>query len=240
MNKEEFIEKVKELGIDVTEDKLTKLDKYYKLLIEWNEKINLTAITEEKEVYLKHFYDSLTLIKEIDLTKDLKLCDVGSGAGFPGIVIKIFFPQLKLVLVDSLQKRVNYLNLVIQELNLSNIEAIHSRMEDYSKEHEEEFDYITARAVANLGVISEISVRALKVNGHLVFMKGNVEEELEAFLKYSDNLGLKLINVNKFILPYEESNRSLINFEKINKTNNKYPRKNEILKDFYKNTIKTN
>ena len=240
MNKEEFIEKVKELGIDVTEDKLTKLDKYYNLLIEWNEKINLTAITEEKDVYLKHFYDSLTLIKEIDLTKDLKICDVGSGAGFPGIVIKIFFPQLKLVLVDSLQKRVNYLNLVIQELNLSNIEAIHSRMEDYSKEHEEEFDYITARAVANLGVISEISVRALKVNGHLVFMKGNVEEELETFLKYSDNLGLKLINVNKFILPYEESNRSLINFEKINKTNNKYPRKNEILKDFYKNTIKTN
>lgn len=240
MNREEFIEKVKELGIDVTEDKLTKLDKYYKLLIEWNEKINLTAITEEKEVYLKHFYDSLTLTKEIVLTKDLKLCDVGSGAGFPGIVIKIFFPQLKLVLVDSLQKRVNYLNLVIQELNLSNIEAIHSRIEDYSKEHEEEFDYITARAVANLGVISEISVRALKVNGHLVFMKGNVEEELEAFLKYSDNLGLKLINVNKFILPYEESNRSLINFEKINKTNNKYPRKNEILKDFYKNTIKTN
>ena len=240
MNKEEFIEKVKELGIDVTEDKLTKLDKYYNLLIEWNEKINLTAITEEKDVYLKHFYDSLTLIKEIDLTKDIKICDVGSGAGFPGIVIKIFFPQLKLVLVDSLQKRVNYLNLVIQELNLSNIEAIHSRMEDYSKEHEEEFDYITARAVANLGVISEISVRALKVNGHLVFMKGNVEEELETFLKYSDNLGLKLINVNKFILPYEESNRSLINFEKINKTNNKYPRKNEILKDFYKNTIKTN
>ncbi len=240
MNKEEFIEKVKELGIDVTEDKLTKLDKYYNLLIEWNEKINLTAITEEKDVYLKHFYDSLTLIKEIDLTKDIKICDVGSGAGFPGIVIKLFFPQLKLVLVDSLQKRVNYLNIVIKELDLSNIEAIHSRMEDYSKEHEEEFDYITARAVANLGVISEISVRALKVNGHLVFMKGNVEEELETFLKYSDNLGLKLINVNKFILPYEESNRSLINFEKINKTNNKYPRKNEILKDFYKNTIKTN
>jgi len=234
MNKEEFINKVKELGIEVSEDKLILLDKYYNLLIEWNEKINLTAITLEKDVYLKHFYDSLTLIKEIDLTKDIKICDVGSGAGFPGIVIKIFFPQLKVVLVDSLLKRVNYLNLVIKELNLSNIEAIHFRMEDYSKKHEEEFDYITARAVANLGVISEISVRALKLNGHLVFMKGNCDEELNKFLKYSDNLGLKMINVNKFILPFEESNRSLINFEKVTKTNKKYPRKNEILKEIYK------
>lgn len=234
MNKEEFIEKVKELGIEVSEDKLNLLNKYYSLLIEWSEKINLTAITKEKDVYLKHFYDSLTLIKEIDLTKNIKLCDVGSGAGFPGIVIKIFFPQLKVVLVDSLQKRVNYLNLVINELKLSDIEAVHYRMEDYSKEHEEEFDYITARAVANLGVISEISVRALKVNGHLVFMKGNCDEELDNFLKYSDNLGLKLINANKFTLPFEESNRSLINFEKVAKTNNKYPRKNEIIKEFYK------
>ena len=190
----------------------------------WNEKINLTTITAIQDVYLKHFYDSLTLFRVCDLTKDINICDVGSGAGFPGIVLKIFFPNLKITLVDSLNKRVNYLNTIIKELGLVNIEAVHSRMEDFSKVNEEKYDIITARAVANLSVLSEISVKALKIQGKLVFMKALCDDELEMVLPKLSILGLKFNKVDKFLLPIEESNRSLIVFEKIKTTPNKYPR----------------
>lgn len=224
MNKEEFIIEVSKLEIELTEEQLNKLDKFYELLIDWNEKINLTTITNHEDVYLKHFYDSLTLIKEVDLTKDLNMCDVGSGAGFPGVVLKICFPNLKITLVDSLQKRVNYLNEIIKELNLKNIIAIHSRMEEYSKTHEEEFDIITARAVANLNVLLEISMKALKINGHLVLMKANCEEEITNSKKALQTLNGELYNINKFSLPKENSNRTIINIVKSGKTNSKYPR----------------
>lgn len=233
MNKEWFIEDVKKLGIEVNDEKLALLDKFYHLLVEWNEKINLTTIIEEEKVYLKHFYDSLTLVKEIDFTKDITLCDVGSGAGFPGIVIKIFFPNVKITLIDSLQKRVIYLNEVIKELGLLDIKAEHFRMEDYSKLHEEEFDYITARAVANLGIIAEISVRAVKLNGHMVFMKANCDDELEMFLAKSDKLGIKLDSTSEFQLPYEFSNRILVNMVKITHTKDIYPRRIDIIKKEY-------
>lgn len=233
MNKEDFIIEVKKLGINITDKELDLLDKYYKLLIDWNDKINLTTITKEEDVYLKHFYDSLTLSKEIDFNKDIYLCDVGTGAGLPGIVIKIFFPNVKIKLIDSLQKRVNYLNEVIKELNLSLIDAEHIRMEDYSKLHEEEFDYITARAVANLGILAEISVRALKLNGHMVFMKGICDDEVDLFLTKNDKLGLKLENVNTFQLPFEYSNRTLIDLVKIEHTNKNYPRRIDIIKKDY-------
>ncbi len=233
MNKEEFIEEVKKLNIEVNDEKLELLEKFYNLLIEWNEKINLTTIVDKDKVYLKHFYDSLTLVKEIDFTQNISLCDVGSGAGFPGIVLKIFFPNVKITLVDSLQKRVNYLNEVIKELNLKDIKAEHYRMEDYSRIHEEEFDYITARAVANIGIISEISVRALKLNGHMVFMKANCEDELNIFLAYCPKLGLKLDKTNEFQLPCEYSNRTLVNMVKTNHTNKIYPRRIDIIKKEY-------
>lgn len=224
MNKEQFVLEVRSLGIEVTEKKLKKLDEFYNLLILWNEKINLTTITAIQDVYLKHFYDSLTLFRVCDLTNDINICDVGSGAGFPGIVLKIFFPNLKITLVDSLNKRVNYLNTIIKELGLVNIEAVHSRMEDFSKVNEEKYDIITARAVANLSVLSEISVKALKIQGKLVFMKALCDDELEMVLPKLSILGLKFNKVDKFLLPIEESNRSLIVFEKIKTTPNKYPR----------------
>lgn len=224
MNKEQFVLEVRNLGIEVTEEKLKKLDEFYNLLILWNEKINLTTITAIQDVYLKHFYDSLTLFRVCDLTKDINICDVGSGAGFPGIVLKIFFPNLKITLVDSLNKRVNYLNTIIKELGLVNIEAVHSRMEDFSKVNEEKYDIITARAVANLSVLLEISVKALKIQGKLVFMKALCDDELEMVLPKLSILGLKFNKVDKFLLPIEESNRSLIVFEKIKTTPNKYPR----------------
>lgn len=224
MNKDEFVLEVENLGISVDEEKINKLEKFYELLIEWNNKINLTTIVEKESVYLKHFYDSLTLFKEVDLNSEVKLCDVGSGAGFPGIVLKIFFPNLNITLVDSLNKRVKYLNTIIEELKLENIVAVHYRMEDFSKIKEEYYDVITARAVSNLNILSEISVRALKIGGKLVFMKANCDEELNNLSNIYDRLGLNLLSVNRFLLPKENSNRTLISLEKKNKTNNKYPR----------------
>ena len=224
MNEEEFIKEVELLGIALDEDKLNKLERFYELLIEWNEKINLTTITKKEDVYLKHFYDSLTLIKGVDLNSNISLCDVGTGAGFPGIVLKICFPQIKITLIDSLQKRVNYLNEIIKELNLKDIEAFHYRMEDYSRLNEEKFDIITARAVGNTKLLCEISVRALKTNGKLVLMKANIDEELNNINNMIEELRLSKPSIIKFNLPIEDSNRSLVIFTKLDKTKDKYPR----------------
>ncbi len=230
MNKETFILEVEKLGIEVTPDKLEKIDQFYQLLIEWNQKINLTTIIEEESVYLKHFYDSLTLFRDYDLNQNIKLCDVGSGAGFPGIILKIFFPNLEVTLIDSLNKRIVYLNDVITKLDLKNIEAVHARMEEYSRMHEEEFDIITARAVASLTILSEICVRSLKIDGYLLFMKGNCDEELDNAKTNFSNLSLKIINIDKFLLPIEKSNRTIIKMQKTNKTDKKYPRRFDKIK----------
>lgn len=224
MNREEFITAVKELGISITDKQLEQLNKYYKVLVEWNKKINLTSITEEKDVYLKHFYDSLTLFKEYDLTKDVSLCDVGTGAGFPGIVLKIVFPNLKITLVDSLQKRLKFLDYVIKLLDLKDVELVHERMEDYSKQNEEKFDIITSRAVAKTKILVEISFKALKISGHLILMKSSFEEELSDAEKIIKDIGGEVINVNTFKLPIENSERALINIKKVRKTEAKYPR----------------
>lgn len=224
MNREEFITAVKELGISITDKQLEQLNKYYKVLVEWNKKINLTSITEEKDIYLKHFYDSLTLFKEYDLTKDVSLCDVGTGAGFPGIVLKIVFPNLKITLVDSLQKRLKFLDYVIKLLDLKNVELVHERMEDYSKQNEEKFDIITSRAVAKTKILVEISFKALKISGHLILMKSSFEEELSDAEKIIKDIGGEVINVNTFKLPIENSERALINIKKVRKTEAKYPR----------------
>lgn len=234
MNKETFEKELQKLNINLTAKQLEELDTFYKLLIEWNKKINLTGITEEEQVYLKHFYDSLTLIKAIDLTEPITLCDVGSGAGFPGIVLKIVFPNLNITLVDSLQKRINYLNEVIEKLQLTNIKAIHCRMEDYSKVNKEQFDVITARAVANTKLLTEISINALKVGGYLVFMKGNVHNELDDIARLLNELGCKLENVIEFNLPIENSKRSLVMLRKTKSTPKKYPRRIDQIK---KNTL---
>lgn len=224
MNREEFITAVKELGISITDKQLEQLNKYYKALVEWNKKINLTSITEEKDVYLKHFYDSLTLFKEYDLTKDVSLCDVGTGAGFPGIVLKIVFTNLKITLVDSLQKRLKFLDYVIKLLDLKDVELVHERMEDYSKQNEEKFDIITSRAVAKTKILVEISFKALKISGHLILMKSSFEEELSDAEKIIKDIGGEVINVNTFKLPIENSQRALINIKKLRKTEAKYPR----------------
>lgn len=206
MTKEEFIEALKELGIVLTKDQINKLDLYYKLLIEWNNKINLTRIVAEEEVYLKHFYDSLTIVKAIDLNKINTLCDVGTGAGFPGIVLKIVFPHLKITLIDSLLKRVNYLNEIIKELKLENITAIHTRGEDYK----ETFDCVTSRAVANIEKLVGYTMHLVSKGGVFVAMKGEIDKELT--IEVENKLSKKYIidKIIRFKLPKEESNRSLV------------------------------
>ena len=206
MTEKEFIEEVKKLGILPTKEQMQQLEKFYRLLIEWNQKINLTRITEKEEVYLKHFYDSLTIVKEIDLSKVDTLCDVGTGAGFPGIVLKIFYPNLKITLIDSLLKRVNYLNKIIKELELKEIKAIHTRGEEYH----ETFDVVTARAVANIEKLLKYTMHLVNKNGKLIAMKGNIEEELTEEVKKKINKKYKIEKINKFLLPIENSNSSLI------------------------------
>ena len=223
MNIEEFKEVVLKLGISVTDDEVIKLEKYADLLKEWNEKINLTAITEKNEVFLKHFYDSLTLVKITNLSKIDSLCDLGTGAGFPGIVLKIFFPQLKLTLVDALNKRIKFLDIIVKELGLKDVTLVHARAEEYGRDHRECFDVVTARALSSFPILLEYGVPLLKVNGHLIAMRGLDDS--------SDGINaLKVLNskINKileFKLPFEESNRTLVDIIKLEKTNFKYPRR---------------
>ena len=206
MNKEEFIEAVEELKIDLTEEKLKKLNKFYNLLIEWNKKINLTRIEKEDEVYLKHFYDSLTIAKVVNLSEKKTLCDIGTGAGFPGIVLKIVYPNLKITLIDSLQKRVNYLNEIIKDLGLDNIEAIHVRGEDYKGQ----YDVVTSRAVANIEKLLGYTMHLVSPTGIFVAMKGDIEKELTPDVKKKIEKKYKIEKIEKFLLPKENSNRSLI------------------------------
>ena len=223
MNIDEFKLEVSKLGINVTSLEIDKLEKYYDLLVEWNEKINLTAITLKKDVYLKHFYDSLTINKIIDLSEIDTLCDLGTGAGFPGIVLKIFFPQLKLTLVDALNKRINFLDVVVKELSLENVTLVHARAEEYGKDHRECFDVVTARALSSFPILLEYSASLLKVHGHLIAMRGldDSSDGIDA-LKV---LNLKINNVLEFKLPFEESNRTLVDVIKVDKTPQKYPRR---------------
>ena len=223
MNIDEFKIEVKKLGIEVTDEEISKLEKYADLLKEWNEKINLTAITEKEQVFLKHFYDSLTLVKIINLDKVGNLCDLGTGAGFPGLVLKIFFPQLKLTLVDALNKRINFLDVVVKELFLENVTLVHARAEEYGKNHRECFDVVTARALSSFPILLEYSASLLKVHGHLIAMRGldDSSDGIDA-LKV---LNLKINNVLEFKLPFEESNRTLVDVIKVDKTPQKYPRR---------------
>lgn len=225
MTEQEFIQELSKINITPTELQLKQLEKYYELLIEWNKVMNLTGITEKDQVYLKHFYDSATLASAIDLNNEKILCDVGTGAGFPGIVIKILFPNLKVVLIDSLQKRVNFLNQVIQELDLKNIEVYHARAEEFAQNHREKFDVVTARAVASLPVLLEYCVPLVKVGKYFIPMKASIEEEMVLSSKAIQILKVEIESLEKFELPFEKSLRSILKLKKVGETSKKYPRK---------------
>ena len=206
MTREQFIIELEKLGIKLTELQKKQLEQFYKLLITWNEKINLTRITSKEDVYLKHFYDSLTIVKVVNLEEKATLCDIGTGAGFPGIVLKIAYPHLKITLVDALQKRVNYLNEVINDLGLKDIEAIHVRGENLK----EKYDVVTARAVANIEKLLGYTMHLVKKDGIFVAMKGNITEELTVSVEKKISAKYEIVKIEEFQLPYENSQRSLI------------------------------
>lgn len=229
MNPELFQATLEKEGISLSPEQMTQFKQYLLLLQEWNEKINLTAITEEEEVYLKHFYDSVTLANYVDFTKKgLKLCDVGSGAGFPSIPLKILFPEIEISIVDSLKKRINFLELLVNELGLENVHLHHARAEDFgqTKAFRNGFDVVTARAVANLSVLAEFCLPITKIGGTFAAMKGaKASEELNASKKAIKTLGGKTNKVESFELPEDAGERNIILIKKEKKTPNKYPRK---------------
>lgn len=228
MNKELFLEELKKLGILLTPKQEQDLDTYYKFIISYNNNVNLTAITKEEDVYLKHFYDSLTLFKGIDLKENLKICDLGTGAGFPGLVLKIVFPNLSITLVDSLEKRIKFLDLVIKELELKNIKTVHSRIEEFKET--EAFDVVVSRAVAKINILLELGCNIPKVNGLFVFMKGNILEELKSAKNALKVLNYSLEKIISFKLPIEESERNIVILKHTSPTSNKYPRQFSIIK----------
>lgn len=228
MNKEQFAKWLGEKGIELSSRQLEQFERYYELLVEWNEKMNLTAITEEGDVYLKHFFDSASAAFFVDFSQPLKVCDVGAGAGFPSIPLKICFPSLQVTIVDSLNKRIHFLENLAAELGLEGVRFFHDRAELFGRkpEQREQYDIVTARAVARMSVLSELCLPLVKLDGQFVAMKAaNAEEELSAAEKAISLLGGEIEAIHSFLLPMEESERNIIAVRKTKKTPKKYPRK---------------
>ena len=230
MEKEEFFikmqEKSKDLGVRFFVEQQEQFFEYMKLLIKWNERMNLTAITDPDEIILKHFIDSITILKEIK--DDSKLVDVGTGAGFPGIPLSIMNPTLKITLVDSLNKRLIFLQEVVKELKLKNVEIIHARAEELgqNKEYRESFDVATSRAVANLSTLSEYLIPLVKINGKVISMKASgAQNEINEARKAIKVLGGSIEKIEEFNLPQTDIGRTIIVIKKKEETNRKYPRK---------------
>lgn len=223
-----FEEMLNAKGFNLTPIQLEQYHTYYELLIEWNEKINLTAITDQDEVYLKHFYDSVTPSFVYDFANVQSLCDVGAGAGFPSLPIKILFPHLKVSIVDSLRKRITFLETLVNTLNLKDVSLHHDRAETFGQtaEFRESFDVVTARAVARLNVLSELCLPLTKVNGNFIALKGAMgEEEVSESQKALNQLGAQINKVEALKLPKEESKRYLVIIDKVKATPKKFPRK---------------
>lgn len=237
MNKQEFIDKVTELGITLTQDQLNQLDIYCKFLLEYNSHTNLTAIKEENQVYLKHFYDSLTFLKALDVTKYTNLLDIGTGAGFPGMVLKIVFPNLEVTLLDSNNKKIDFLKELSKKLGVSKINFYHGRAEEFCVKNRESFDIVTARAVANMPVLTELCLPLVKVNGYFIALKGSNQEELNDSRYAIEKLGGYLENTINFELPYDGGERNILKINKQKNTPKEYPRRYEKI---IKNPLKLN
>ena len=228
MDNSKFKNQLSELGIELTEKQHEQFDKYFELLVEWNKVMNLTGITEYDEVNEKHFVDSLALIKAANVENFEKIIDIGTGAGFPGIPLKIAFPHLKVTLLDSLNKRVKFLNAVIEELGLEEIETLHGRAEDFARKegYREGFDLCVSRAVANLSTLSEYCLPYVKKGGKFIpYKSGNIDEELAQAKKAVAILGGEVKDVVRFELPGTEIGRAFVLIDKVKNTGKKFPRK---------------
>ena len=234
MNKEEFIIECKKIGIDINEEIYKKLDLYKNLLIEWNKKINLTTIIEENDILLKHFYDSIYLTTIMDLSNK-EICDFGTGAGFPGMVLAIIIQSSNFTLIESNNKKIKFLEEVKKVLDLNNVSIVTDRVELYGKNNREIFDIVTCRAVSSLGIILELSASILKKEGYFLPMKSNVDEELSNSKNIEKDLGYNLITIKRYLLPKENSNRTILIYKKTKETPSRYPRNYGTIK---KNNVK--
>lgn len=224
MNIEAFKLALSQYHITLTEKQLQQFETYFTMLVEWNEKMNLTNITEKEDVYLKHFYDSLTLAFYHKL-ENQSICDIGAGAGFPSIPLKIVFPDIKVTIVDSLNKRITFLNALFEALELDGVKAVSARAEEYAATHRESYDIVTARAVARFEILDELCLPLVKPNGYFIALKGaSGKEEYDAAKSGITKLGGKLESMHEFTLPNHDDKRMNYYIKKVNKTPNKYPR----------------
>lgn len=227
MNKENFIIELQKLNINLTPKQISDLDYYCHFLIEYNQHTNLTAIKEENQIYLKHFYDSLTIVKGLDLSKYHNLIDIGTGAGFPGMVLKIVFPHLNITLLDSNNKKITFLQQLAEKLNLTNINFFHGRAEEFCQKNRETFEIVTARAVSNMNILAELCLPLVKKDYYFIALKGSNKEEIIDAQNAISILGGTIEKNIEFNLPIEDSGRNIVVIKKIKNTPNVYPRRYE-------------
>lgn len=237
MNKELFVEEVKKIGIILNEEQLKQLEIYCNYLIEYNEHTNLTAIKEPEQIYLKHFYDSITIVKAIDFNKVNNLIDIGTGAGFPGMIVKILFPEIEVTLLDSNNKKIAFLQELTMKLGLKKVNFYHGRAENFCVKNREKFDVVTARAVSNMTLLSELCLPLTKVGGYYIALKGSNEEEIDDSLYAIKVLGGEIEEKITFELPIENSGRNILKIKKSVNTPKEYPRRYDKM---VKNPLKKN
>ena len=233
MNRELFLNGLKKLNIEITDIQTEQFEKYSDLLKEWNEKINLTEITDDDGISIKHFLDCILLLKYIDIPENASVADIGTGAGFPGLPVKIMRSDVSLCLVDSLNKRINFLNEVKTQLGLDDVQCIHSRAEELARkrEYREKFDFVLSRAVANMTVLCEYCLPFLRIGGTFVALKSSeIKEETEEALSMIGNLGGKVKEIISAPLPESDITRSLVVIEKVRETPKSFPRSSKRIK----------
>lgn len=215
-------------GIEISSDEAEKFDRLYELLIDWNSRMNLTSITDRKDVIIKHFVDSIAIMNYCDLDDGFSVIDVGTGAGFPGLPLKILLPDLKLTMLDSVNKKLNFVREAVSELSMTGVEVIHGRAEDiaHEKKHRGKYDFCVSRAVARLNVLSELCIPFVKLDGSFISYKGSdVDEEINNSIKAVDQLGGSIEDIINYPLAGTDMERTIVIIQKIKKTPDKYPRK---------------